>query len=102
MGKTKAECAEEMGLNISSVNKYLTGERYPDIEAEEKIQAWVDNLMGTAKGRRTSGARVAQAGAGPQSARHNKADSKQAPKAKEESTPAPSPLIVYNDKNIYK
>jgi len=32
MGKTKTECAEEIGVNKSSLTRYLNGEQYPDIE----------------------------------------------------------------------
>jgi KaiC/GvpD/RAD55 family RecA-like ATPase len=49
MGKTKTECADEIGVDRKSINRYLAGERYPDGEGEDKIRAWIEKVKAAAK-----------------------------------------------------
>jgi len=51
LGKTKSECAEEIGIDRRSINFYLKGEQYPSGETEQKIRNWIDNLKAIITGR---------------------------------------------------
>lgn len=50
LGKSKLQCAEEIGVARSNLYMWLSGEQYPDEASIDKIKKWKETLLGTASG----------------------------------------------------
>jgi len=44
LGKSKTECAEEIGISRTGLYRWLSGEDFPDDEYEQKIRKWLFGL----------------------------------------------------------
>ena len=59
LGKTKTECAEEIGISRTQMYHWLGGEEFPDEESEQKVRKWLFSLrdilrLQQEKGRKTA------------------------------------------------